>query len=515
MRSKFTFLFPLLSLVLVFALISSSANAQIRKRGGGKKRSWYFSGGSNMAWYNPTTIHVQQPTLGNNYDLTNVTGDNKSLTKSISPMLLNYRIGWYFNYNQTAGFELSFDPVVYHIKDGETVQLKGTFDDIANVNKSLVFASKNNYYYYLNGSNLILLNFVRRFTIYRPVSNKIGIDFLAKGGIGPAMPEVTSNLGGKTLVSPQMQFAGFNTGLEAAIRTTFFRYGYIELAAKYDYAMLSNLPVYEGTTSHNLGTMEVIGSIGFTFPTHRYNPLFYKPHKIITILPLYTLRSTKEKGKGWKKKSEIDYSESKKEQKKAKGDKNKDSEEIEDIPEFSEITDKIQRKQMLDSMRKQAVEDSIYKSEHPTDTTQVVPDNTENTGKKHKRNRHKDAEVQTDSAQNQAQAIDTTGAAPVKDKVEDKDKGEKKENVQPAENAEKKDTAEMSKKDLKKQEKQKKKDEKKKAKEDKKLEKEKEKAEKEKQKQEEKDKAEKEKKDKEDQEKKDKQDREEKSGEEK
>lgn len=526
MRHKLSFLLPFLATVLVLTLCNENSSAQIRKNGGGKKRSWYFSGGMNAAFFNKPTIHVEQPNIGNSYDLLNVTADNKNGSSTISPWLLNYRVGWYFNYFQTCGLELNFDPVVFHIKDNQTVQASGTMNDI-HINTNINFPAKGGYYYALNGTNLVLLNFVRRFTVYRPVKNKIALDALAKVGFGPVLPRVSTNLGGTVVSEPTLQYGGLNAGLEGAFRSTFFRYVYLEFAAKYDYAMLNNLKVYEGTASHNISTMEFIASIGFTFPTHRFNPLFYKPKDIVTIMPLFTIRSTKDRAKGWKK-GKIDYSESKKEQKKAKGDKNKSDQEMVDIPEFSEITDKIERKRLQDSAMAQAKEDSIFKAEHPEmkDTTQVAPDSSQvkdgkdksegKKAKKKKKNKKGEAEAVTapavDSSAAPAAGVDATvPPAPEKAeaKPEEKPKDEKPKEEKAAE--EKKDAPEppkaeeepkMSKKELKKLEKQKKKDEEKKAKEDKKLAEQKAKEEQDKLEQEKKDKEEQEKKDKEAQDKK-------------
>ncbi len=532
MRHKLSFLLPFLATVLVLTLCNENSNAQIRKNGGGKKRSWYFSGGMNAAFFNKPTIHVEQPKFGNSYDLLSVTADSKNGSSTISPWLLNYRVGWYFNYFQTCGLELNFDPVVFHIKDNQSVQASGTMNDI-HIKNNIYFPAKGGYYYALNGTDLVLLNFVRRFTIYRPIKNKIALDALAKAGFGPVFPRVSTNLGGTVVNEPTLQYGGLNAGLEGAFRSTFFRYVYIDLAAKYDYAMLNNLKVYEGTAKHNLSTFEFIASIGFTFPTHRYNPLFYKPKDIITIMPLYTIRSTKDRGKGWKKGS-IDYSESKKEQKKAKGDHNKNDQEMVDIPEFSEITDKIERKRLLDSAMAQAKEDSIYRAEHPEikDTTQVIVDSSQikdstdksdgkdkNEGKKSKKKKkHRKGDEEAvvapavDSSAAPAAGVDAA-VPPATEKAEAKPEEKPKEEKPKEEKAaeDKKDTPDslkaeeepkLSKKELKKLEKQKKKDEEKKAKEDKKLAEQKAKEEQDKLEQEKKDKEEQEKKDKEAQDKK-------------
>lgn len=346
---------------LSFTLFTNISSAQIRKGTVGRKGSLYFSAGWNTAWYNQPTIHIEQPTLGNYYDITKVTADNKGDNK-FSFENLNYRLGYYFNFDQTYGIELSYDPVNFHVKDGQTVQLKGIINDVANTTKQAVFSTKNGYFYNMGGSNLVLVNLVRRFTLYRPTSNNIGVDALAKLGIGPVMPSLSSMLDSNTGKDPGFDMRGWNVGAEAALRVTLKRYIYLEFAGKYDYASYSDLKVYQGVASQTLSTTEFIASLGFTFPTipnRHFNPLFYKEPKVVTILPLFTLN---------KEKKDIDYSESKKSKKSKEIEAKRGKGEMEDIPEFQEIVDRSNRRikvvdtTPIDSAIYRAVLDSMNKA---------------------------------------------------------------------------------------------------------------------------------------------------------
>ncbi len=155
-----------LAILFIFIFYIGTASAQ--------QGSIYFSAGYNEAWYNPTTIHVEQGSLNNSYDMLNVKGDNHTNTP-ISATQLNYRIGYYCNWEQNFGFELSFDPVNYRITDGQYVHLKGYVNDTPNISRTILFSSQNGYYYYLNGANLMLFNIVKRFGIYRSNSKKSGL----------------------------------------------------------------------------------------------------------------------------------------------------------------------------------------------------------------------------------------------------------------------------------------------------------------------------------------------------
>jgi hypothetical protein len=405
MRKKILLLFT--SVFLLFSFHSNISTAQIRKGGGGRKGSLYFSGGMNMEKYSPTTLHINQPSLGNNYDLTKVNADNKVKNNTISPTTLNYRIGYYFGFHQKYGIELNYDPINYHVTDGQSLQASGTINDMTNVTKTINFSSKTGYYYSLNGANLLLANFVRRFTLFRPNSNRIGIDAIAKAGAGPAMPNVQSSFPGNPGNGPKYQFGGWNAGIEGAIRVTFYRYVYLEFAAKYDYASLTGLNIYEGTAAQNINTLELIGSLGFTFPTHRFNPLFYKGRRIITILPLYTLKDHAGKSYGDTKRDR----KNKEKEKEANG-------EITDVPEFSDIVDRKENLLREDSLAKGAKQDSLNKALHPSDTSIAPPVQDTPRHKKSRRNRrHRNTEDTVakvaDSTVGQLASPAGSGAIPV------------------------------------------------------------------------------------------------------
>jgi len=484
MRVKNKWLFLSVAFFLIFI---SYINIAIAQQG-----SLYFSVGYNKAWFDQSTIHVDQGTLGNSYDMLNVKGDNNTRS-GISALQLNYRLGYYCNYEQNLGIELNFDPVNYRIKDGQKVHLKGIINGTANVSKTVDFSESNGYYYYFNSTNLLLFNLVKRFCIYRANTKKIGVDAILKGGAGPVLPHFQNSLPINPVNDPQLQYGGWNAGAELALRVTVYRYAYLEFAGKYDYANLNALAVDEGTAQQKLSTYEVIGSIGFTFPTTRYNPLFYH-QTIITIIPLF-----------------VDAEDS-------VNNENKRNEDLlamydgpmQDIPEFDEIVDKrtkayndslklitdsMMRVQFADSMQ---VADSLLRAEKPaapvmSDSTLNVnadslkmADSTLNKGdsKKHKkRKKHKAEEAVTEPAA--APPAAPTSVAPPGDvppappAAEEKPKPETREKKEVTEQKDKPEKADEkadqkdkedkkeSKKEKKKREKEERKEKKKKEKEEK------------------------------------------------
>jgi hypothetical protein len=354
-----------LSLSILIVLANTTLTAQIRRNDGAHHGSFYLSAGKNVSSFGRSDIHIEQKSLGNNYDMMQVKADNKGTGLSIFPWNLNYRLGYYFDYDQTMGIELSYDPVNFHITDGELIPVQGTINDVPNTSKAIAFSSKDGYYYSLSGANLLLANFVKRYTLFRPITNKIAIDGIAKVGAGPLMPRCESTMpyNGYPIHSfddHQFQFRGFNTALEGALRFTFFRFIYLEAAAKYDYAMYKGMNIYKGTASQNLSTTEVIASLGFTFPTNKFNPLFYHPRKVITITSLAEAKkqqaaeALEEKENGGKKKK-----------KKSKGE-----EEAIEIPEFQNVIERTEKKEAPPA------EDTANKENQPNPEAPVNPDST-------------------------------------------------------------------------------------------------------------------------------------------
>jgi hypothetical protein len=280
MRAKTTSSIPVLLFGLLFT--AHHSRAQVSESSLGKAGSIYFSIGTNSATFKSTDISIDQG-AGNLYDLQNVKGDNK-LSGNSSILNYNLRLGYYFNKYQTMGVELDYNPVSYHVVDGQTVQMVGRLDNAA-VDKPLVFSSTGGYSYYLNGSNLVLINFVRRFGLFRNKMRTFSVDALAKAGAGPAMPRVLNTIAGKTTDHSSFKLAGWNAALEAAVRFTVVRHVYFEAAYKYDHASY-NVDVYNGSASHSLTTSEFIFSLGYTFSTTRHNPLFQKAHKQRRILTI-------------------------------------------------------------------------------------------------------------------------------------------------------------------------------------------------------------------------------------
>ena len=255
-------------LLFLFSLIQLSATGQNKKAE--RKKEFYFSWGYNKEWYTNSTVKINQPSLGNKYSFVNIKGhdhpgwDEGLFTKALTIPQYNYRIGIVVDKKKGIAFEINFDHTKFIFADQEA-RIKGTLNS-KSTDTVINFSQQNGFWYYLNnGANFLLFNVVKRWHWYADKKEKIKIDFLGKAGIGPVIPHVENAFFGQKN-KQGFQFGGWNIGAEAAIRTTFFNYVYLEYSNKIDYARYTNLKIYEGTAKHAFGTYEMILSLGVTFP---------------------------------------------------------------------------------------------------------------------------------------------------------------------------------------------------------------------------------------------------------
>lgn len=235
-----------------------------------RKKEFYFSWGYNKEWYTKSTVSVKQASLGNDYQFVNIKAhdhpgwDEGLFNRAFTIPQYNYRFGLFINKEKGLAVEINFDHTKYIFAD-QQVRVKGLLNK-RYVDTLVNFNRENGYYYYLNnGANFLLFNIVKRWHWFAAKNEKVKIDLLGKAGIGPVIPHVENSFFDQKN-KPGFQFGGWNIGAEAAIRTTFFNYVYLEYCNKIDYARYSNLKVFEGRAKQSFGTYEMILNLGFTFP---------------------------------------------------------------------------------------------------------------------------------------------------------------------------------------------------------------------------------------------------------
>lgn len=272
----------------IFVGMYAPATAQVSFADAGKRGSVYINVGMNTPSHKASDISIVSGTPGNvsNYKLTGVDGDN-SVNKAVG-FAYNVRVGYFFDYFQNWAVELCYDPVKYHVAEGQIVKMNGTLDGKA-IDTSFAFASGKGYFYNLDGSNFLSVNLVRRFQIYQIKSHNVRIDALAKAGLGPCMPHTYNSIAGKVAEHPSFQLGGWNAGAEGALRLTLMRHIFLEASYKYSYAMYKDIAVYNGTARQNLLTSQIVFGLGYWFSTTKHNPLFEKPDMSkppLTIKPI-------------------------------------------------------------------------------------------------------------------------------------------------------------------------------------------------------------------------------------
>jgi hypothetical protein len=275
MRKKLIGLLPALVMSLglpFFGFAQAQPRQQQQQR---KKKHFikevYFSWGYNKEWYTNSSVHVSQPSLGNDYTLQHVKAhdhpgwDDGIFNKAISIPQYNYRLGFLLNEEKGWGFEINFDHTKYIISD-QNVRVKGRLNNHA-VDSSVAFNEGNGFYYFLNnGANFLLFNITKRWHLVHTHDDKVKVDLFAKLGVGPVIPHTQNQFFGKEN-KPGFQLGGWNTGAEGVVRATFFHVVFLEYSSKLDYARYSGVHVYEGKAHQAFGTYEMIVSLGVVIPT--------------------------------------------------------------------------------------------------------------------------------------------------------------------------------------------------------------------------------------------------------
>ncbi len=235
-----------------------------------KHGRWYGSWGYNTEWYTHANIHVNQPSLGNDYTFENLQAHDRigwnhlaEWGYQITIPQYNYRIGYFFDEKQNWAIELNFDHTKYVVTQGYLAIVNGKFRG-RNVDTAVMIDNSTLFWQLNNGANWFLFNIVRRLDIAKTRKNKLVIYGLVKAGVGPTVPHVDNIIFGDQN-TPHFQIGGVNTGIEALIRFTFFDCVYIEYCNKVDYAYYWGLRIADnGTASIGFGSYEMILNLGFT-----------------------------------------------------------------------------------------------------------------------------------------------------------------------------------------------------------------------------------------------------------
>ena len=275
MMRKNRILFAAVAILMLLSVAGSAQTETPHRRG-----ELYFSWGYNTEWYTHSNLKISQPSLGNDFTFQNIIGhdhrgwDEGLFSKALTIPQYNYRLGYFFGNKKDLGIEINFDHTKFIFADDQMVHIKGVVNNKTvdthvrfRENDKAGVGDSSSYYFLNNGANFLLFNIVKRWHLTANKKGSVKIDGLSKFGIGPLFPHVQNKFFDQPENQPDFQLGGWNTGLEGAVRATFYKYVYLEFAGKLDYARYSHLHIFEGSARQAFGTAELILNLGITFNT--------------------------------------------------------------------------------------------------------------------------------------------------------------------------------------------------------------------------------------------------------
>ena len=275
-----------LILSVIYFMASNNLLAQVSSWQETRRGALYFSCGYNYYTDPACTIHIEQAELNSSYDLMNVKTQKNATNASLSIMnLLNYNVGYFFNYNQTWALEICYIPINLYAIDNQKVQLKGIKEGVKLDTAILLSAATGNHFAVNKETSLLQLNLVRRYPIYRNKIRNISFDLYGKIGLGPILINPDIQIDGNKNKPGFSPSGGWNEDAAIGCRLTLLRHVYIEVLAKYDNAKLLNENIYDGYAQQSLTTFTTNINLGILLPTTHYNPLFRKGEKPKRGLP--------------------------------------------------------------------------------------------------------------------------------------------------------------------------------------------------------------------------------------
>jgi hypothetical protein len=238
---------------------------------------WYFSYGLSRETWSPSNIRISQPSLGSNFTIYDVRGNDNPSYQDPFAAQYNIRIGRFIDDAHTLAVEFNFDHTRYEVTPGQDARVAGT---IAGKPIDAQYQLANPFFSYrlANGANHAMVNLVKRVPLWRQPHESFSIAAIGKVGLGVMLPHSDNvimgqqnDMGTKELGSllgfhrGWWQIDGFTTGVEAGFRIGLTKRLFFEITDKVTYVHLGDINVYQGTARQNIWMNEVIFSLGVTF----------------------------------------------------------------------------------------------------------------------------------------------------------------------------------------------------------------------------------------------------------
>jgi hypothetical protein len=271
--------YTLFLLFLPFCIFSQKDSLKTKRKG-----KFYLTWGYTRCAYSKSTIHFEDHSgkvhPGHNgdqpydYDFTiyNATaGDRPDFDKIYD--VVNITIpqfvchgGYYFNNKQDIGVEINYDHAKYVVNDYQKVHIKGQFNGDY-VDKDTILDPANFLHFeHSDGANFIMINFLKRWTLYNPGKN-LNIGWVAKAGGGCVYPRTDVTMFGDRL-NNAWHIAGWIVGAETGLRCEFLKHGVFEFTSKGTFADYSKCLVLgkgNGRARHTFWCGQLTATIGLMF----------------------------------------------------------------------------------------------------------------------------------------------------------------------------------------------------------------------------------------------------------
>lgn len=258
-----------LSLIaFVFLSISAFAQETPVKKEKKLKGTFYGAWGYNKDFFSRSDLHFSNDG-SDHYDYTlydvkakDRPGFDQIFGGDLAIPQYVYRFGYYSTKNW--GIEINFDHAKYVMVDNQVAHLTGTIHGQYYDQDTLVSPSFLKFEH-TNGANFLMLNYLRRYEIWKSKGEKHHLFLAEKLGMGIVIPKTDVTMFGERLDNV-FHIAGMIWAFDSGLRYEFFDHFFTEASLKGGFANYSDvLTVGTGKAHHHFFFGEVIWSFGFQF----------------------------------------------------------------------------------------------------------------------------------------------------------------------------------------------------------------------------------------------------------
>lgn len=286
MRNIFIFGF-IMALLAGYAQDATPPPAATKATREKKRGNFYLTWGYTRCMYSKSTIHFEDHSnhvhpynnnVANNhvsyYDFTIYDAkatdrpDFDKIRDVVNITIPQFVVhgGYYFKKHPDMGIEINYDHAKYVVDDYQRLHIKGEFNGTY-VDKDTTM-NPNNFLHFehTDGANFVMVNFVKKFTLYKPVP-RFNASWVAKAGGGVVYPRTDVTIFGEEL-NNHWHVAGWIVGVETGLRLEFLRRGVFEFVSKgsfADYRHCLVLGVGNGNARHTFYCGQLTAVLGVMF----------------------------------------------------------------------------------------------------------------------------------------------------------------------------------------------------------------------------------------------------------